>query len=462
MDNINVRKKVFDVLTGLSLEEISGLEVAIALNGSGVPFGDPGLNLLHITRDDISRAFFLRNATDPLTTEKILSVLVKTGVIDTSGNNVSLAYSALSPLPDSLTPTSLADALSKVLPGPSVGSLKAMCIAATRGITPNSLVDINIARQEALLQSVKDFEGTSFVQKLAKMDMAHFQRIFADIPFTFPMSIYDLIPILAIEFEVDDKVWLELFASFVIPRHFVDLTSMFGFLSIVAQTISSKQSVVQTIKNCASIKQGDFVFDQVADSIGLTLKRFNIVLPSNEAINKQIANALKVAKNYNYADVLRVLGDKEIQTTEELTFLLLATGLMVASTQTSSTTDTTGAPLDASLSNIIQLGIRSPTRLGSDIIQNSLTIKVLTRQSTSSGIKSTERIVVQDGIVSNNSTVTITLNDFTQTLEISILRIGGFIEGLEAIDKIEVYAEYSTAFSTKPHPIPLNLISIKS
>jgi hypothetical protein len=476
IDNANIKKQVYDVMTkvvgaerygtgidqGESLEEISGLETAIALNSAGVPFGDPGRNLLRITRDDIARAFFITQTSSPLTAEKIVSVLTKTGVIDTNGNNVTLARDLLVDLPDPLTPSSLEVILAPVTPGPAIRSLKAMCIAATQGITASSLVEINLARQQALLQSVKQFEGTTFVQKLANTTFAQFQRIFSDLPFTFPMSVYDLIPILAIEFEIDDRAWVELFASFVLPNQFLNINDLFVFLNTIAQAVSSKQSAIKAIQNCISVRQGDFIFDRFVNIIELTLNKYNIALPSNAIVNQQIANALKINNNFSYTDTIKVLGDQVFETSEELAFLLLATGLLVGSLRQNTTSTLDAVSFTDTLANPIKIALRSPSKIVGDILSTSIQITIYTRQSGSSGIVSKIRKVVEDGIATSGSAITVTTNDFTQVLEITILRIGGFLEGFEAIDNIEVMADYATTFSLEPRKIPSTLINIKS
>jgi hypothetical protein len=220
---------------------------------------------------------------------------------------------------------------------------------------------------------------------------------------------------------------------------------------------------LQAIKSCASIKQGDFVFSNQVRLIETTLSKYNIKLPSNETINKQIANALKISNNYTYTDVLTVLGTKSIQSAEELTFLLLATGLLVASQKSSSLSSSSeNVSLSNALLNPIKIAIKSPTRVAADIDLSSLNIRVYTRQSTSAGIVSLTKEILEEGVTTAGSTIVLSLNDLAQVLEITILRIGGFLEGLEAIESIEVQANYLTTFSAEPLTISQNLISITS
>lgn len=480
-DFATVKKQVLEILnsvidqagyqTGLptspdpsvtALAGLSGLELAIALNSSGVPFGCPGTTVLKLTADDISRSFFIKSTTDPLTAEKITEVLVKVGALESSSENISLTNRLLNPLPEILTPQSLEEALRESVVGPSVGSLKAKCLAATRGITPTSLPEINMARQSALLQASRSFNGTTFIEKLAEVRLVDFERIFFGSGLPFPISIYDLIPILSIEFNIDDKAFVDLFTSFSVPNQFTSVEELYNFLTFVVQTISSEQSVSDTIKSCASIREGDFVFDSFVQSVSITLNKHSIEFPTNEQINIQIANALAVENNFSFTAVRDLLQDKQLENTEQLTFLLLATG-QVRSSIINSQTEDAQVVLSASnnLSNPVKVLIKSPTNLVSDIDLTSINIAIDTRQSTARGIISNSRQVLIQGQSSSGSTVIITTNDFTQTLEITILRIGGFIEGLEAIDDVVVYAEYSTAV-TQPEQIRQNLINITS
>ena len=67
---------------------------------------------------------------------------------------------------------------------------------------------------------------------------------------------------------------------------------------------------------------------------------------------------------------------------------------------------------------------------------------------------------MEDGVPTTGTTVTVVLNDFSQVLEITVIRISGFNENLEVIEKIEVLAEFITALSLQSQSIPDNLINI--
>jgi hypothetical protein len=459
MNNVNIKKQFFDVLDGKVLDQnlTSGLDIAIALNASGIPYGDPGLNLLKIKREDIARAFFIRSISSPPTTEKILSTLTQTGVVDTSGSNLTTANIALTPLPEILTPTNLEAALRKVIPGPTVGSLKAMCIAASKNLTSTSLAEINVARQEALIQISKEFQTNTTLQSLLKLTYSQVRKIFEDV--SFPISIYEAIPILAIEFEIDDKFWTELFSSFVIPRQFLNFDTFFAFLSSVLQASSSKANVIKAITDCNTTKQSDFVFDKYVRTIETTLQKFSLTFPTDEQSNKQIANALKLINNYPYSQTASVLGSKEFQNSEELTFTLLMTGLVATSLKASSPSS-----IDAigKIFNPISIEIQSPTRIVTDIDVNSISIILNTKQSTSAGIISMKRVVMENGIVTAGSTVTIVQDDLQQIFRITIFRIGGFQEFFEALDDLIVSVNYFPLLSTKSEPISQNSIIITS
>lgn len=460
MNNLSIKKQFFNALADKVLGQnvTSGLDIAIALNASGIPYGDPGLNLLKIKREDIARAFFIKSTTIPITTEKILSVLIQTGVIDTSGSNLSTANLSLTPLPEILTPTNLETALRRVTPGPTVGSLKAMCIAASKNLTNSSLAEIKIARQEALIQTSKEFQTNTMLQSLLELTYSQFRKIFDDV--IFPISIYEAIPILAIEFEIDDKFWIELFSSFVTPRLFSSFDALFAFLSSVFQTVSSKTNVIRAAVDCSSAKQSDFIFDRYVKTIETTLRKFSITFPTTEQTNKQAANALKLVNNYPYSQTVSVLGDKEFQNSEEFTFILLMTGLVAASQKTTEALTANNAI--GKLLNPISIEIRSPTRIIDDIDINSISISLDTKLSTSAGIISTKRIVMENGIISAGSTVTITRDDLQQTFRITIFRIGGFQEFFEAIDDIIISASYFPILSSTSEAISQNLIAITS
>lgn len=469
--NQNVVAAAFKVLSGLltgrALASVSGLEAAAALNSNGVPYGcKDATNMLKITADDIARAFFIKKTTVPLTSAKITEVLSKTGILDTAGKNVSQAQTALTPLPEIITPVSLAAALTNSIAGPASGSLKATCIAATRGITPQTLLDIDKARAESILESVSKFKTTPLVQVLAKMTAKEFERFFSDIPFPFPLSIFDVIPLLAIKFEVDDAALRELLTSFKVPGQFSDISALFNFISFVAQTISSQQSALQAIKSCESTKEGDFSFETYMNSIETTLKKYSIALPSNLSKNNLIANALKIENSFSFSETLKVLGDAQIETVEQLTFLLLATGIITESLNQANKNALSALEADlaegasGSLSNPIRISIQSPTKIAADIDTSSINVTLLTKKPTAAGITDVEHLVIQEGIPTAGSTAFIRLDDFSQVLEIVILRISGYNESIEANQKIIVDVKFSTAFSSKPIQIPDHLIFI--
>lgn len=460
-NNANVKSKAFSVVC--KILPASGLEVAIALNSQGVPFGNPATNLNRITAEDISRAFFIRRTTSPLTAKKITDVLVATGILSTADQNVQQAQIDLSPLPIPLIPTTIAAALSNVNPGPSSGSLKAVCIAATRGVLPQTLLDIDKARSDALLQSVTRVSKTSFVQVLSKITLVEFRSYFSDIPFPFPFSIYDIVPILAVKFNIDDAALTDLLANFKIPSIFEDIESLFSFVSFVAQTSSSQQQALNAITSCNTIKEGDFDFNQFVSAVSFSLRKYSIVLPSSTAINMNIANALQTENNFDYVNTLAVLGDQKMTTSEELTFLLLATGIIFDSlggAKSNISSSILGLGTTGALTNPIRIDIRSPTRIANDIIQSSVNVTLSIKKIGSSGIVSSLNIIIQNGVTSSGTTAIINLNDFSQVLEIIVTRISGFDESQDAIEKVLVQASYSTALSTTPLSIPQSLIQI--
>ena len=450
---------VYRALAPLNIPNVSGTEVALVLNGQGIPYGADCLNLKRITADDVARAFFIRNTTSPLTAKKINNILVTVGVVEGTGANISKSLEALTSFTELYTPTIIENLLRNIVPGPSAGSLKAMCIAASRGINSTTLLDIESARSEALLQSTTQFKGSSFVSILSKVTLQEFKKIFNDIPFPFPLSVFDIIPFLAIRFEVDDAALSELFSNFKVPSSFSDIQSLYNFISFVAQTILSQQSALAAIQNCTSVQEGDFSFAQLQTSIDTTLRKYSITLPSDEKKNKTIANALQLENNFDYSDTTSVLGVLAIQNTEELAFLLLATGIVKGASQSSTSLELLLGNSGA-LSTPIKIRIQSPTRSVDDIDRESINVTVKTLKSASSGIIKVTYVVIQDGN-STNSTVAVRANDLSQVLEITILRIGGFNEAVEAFDNIEVSATFSTTLSSHSSPIPDNLISIK-
>ena len=478
-NNSSVQAKAFSVLSQIpDLCATSGLIVASALNSQGVPYGNPATNLSRITADDVARAFYIKQTTAPLTAQKIVNVLVATGIMDSAGQNIPQALVALTPLftptLQDITPDSISTALTNINPGPSQGSLKAACIAATTGINSQTLLNITKARSEALLQAAYSIRTTPFAQVLSKLTLAEFTVFLADIPFPFPMSIYDIVPVLAVKFDIDDSALTQILSNFHIPAQFNDISTLFNFISFVAQTVSSQQAALIAIQNCASINEGDFSFSSYVAAISTTLRKYSLTLPSTATTNNSIANALQIENKFSYVMTISVLGTQVIQSLEGLTFLLLATGIIAQAINTAATAtqiatqtsiansvNSTASSGSGILSTPIIVEIRSPTKVASDINTNSINITLNTLKVGPTGVVPTQYVIMQNGSVSSGVTVALALNDFSQVYQIVILRITGFDETLEAINKIDVVATFSTAISTASSLIPQNLINVE-
>lgn len=470
--NKNAQTAALEVLKNIDLAVVAPVEVAIALNKSGVPVGNPPTTLARITQDDIIRAHFLRNTTAPLTGRKIVNILVLTGIVEQIEGNVINAIDLLEELPSPLTPATLEAALDGITPGPARGSLKASCIASTKGIDTATRVEIDEARSQTLLQSAGGFSETTFVRVLSNITLVSFRRIFRGTNLQFPVSLFDLIPFLAIEFEVDDFVLSELFSLFNVTGNFDDLDSLFAALQFIAQSVSSQQSASLAIRNCLSTKEGDFSFDKTVAAINLTLQKFGITFPTDAAINVQIANALKLDQSFSFLKVEEALGETVLTDAEELTFLLLATGLVQEAASNRSDDDSSNALAALSgdlsllagtgLANPIVITIKSPTNVAEDIVVDSLNISLKTKKISSAGIVSVEHAIITDGVVSSGTTIVLDVDDLNGKIEITVYRIGGFIETLEAIEEIVVAAGFISTFNTTEQAIPQNLISTRS
>lgn len=462
-DNASVKTAAFNVLSKMDLTLTSGVELAIILNSNGIPYGPVCTNLLRITADDIARAFYLQSTVLPFSAEGVINTLKKVGVVEDTKTNLQKALSSLEVLPNIITPSSLELALSEVNPGPSAGSLKAMCIARTEGISPVTLIEIESARSEALLQSVSTFQNSTFIKVLQGTSLQEFNQLLNQFDIPFPSSIYEIIPLLAVAFDVDDYALIELFANFKTNSIIENINELYNFLIFVAQSVSSQQSALSAIKSCKDLKEGDFSFSQYSNSILVVLNKYSIQLPSTDAINKQIANALKIEYNYDYFFVMNILQNITIQTVDQLAFLLLASGIVVSSSnkQALAQIEKLLATDSQVLQNPINVEISSPTRLVGDIDSSSIKITITTSKTEFGSIKTIKRVVLDSGSSASGSTVFVIVNDYSQIIEIVIVKVDGFDPSQESIVSIDVEAYFSTVASTTPQRIPNYLILIK-
>jgi len=462
-DNTSIKSAAYQALSGIDLNSTSGIELAIALNSNGIPYGSVPTNLYRITAEDIARAFYLQATVLPLSAKGITNTLKKVGVIEDTKTNLEKSLASLLVLPAIITPASLEKALFDVNAGPSAGSLKAMCIARTEGINPQSLVEIELARADTLLQSVSTFQNTTFLKVLQGTSLQKFTQLMSQFDIPFPSSLYEIIPLLAIAFDVDDYVLIELFANFKTNSIIENIGQLFNFLAFVVESISSQQAALSAIKNCKEVKEDGFSFRQFSNSIQVTLSKYSIKLPSSEEINKQIANALRIEYSYDYFNVLKILQDTIILSIDQLAFLLLASGIVISTSnkQLQLKIEKFISTDSQVLQNPISITLSSPTKLVGDIDALSITITLTTSKSEFGSIKEIKRVVLQDGLSYSGSTVFVTVNDYSQTIEIVIIKVDGFDISQESITKIEVEAYYKTLMSTSAQLIPNYLISIK-
>ena len=460
----NFKKTAFDAIKSLSIPATSTFEIALQLNNSGVPFGIPPTNLQIVTADDIARAFYIKQTIAPLDATKIITTLAGTGTIDMSGDNVALAIQNLTPLPSPLDPYTIANAIRNVVAGPSAPSLKAMCIAASRGINAQTTPDIIRAKQNTLLELAGALNSSSFVKYFTNSTFQDFERVFKQFNVPFPLSLYEAIPLLAIYFQVDDRVLEELFTSFNISNTFNSLGDLFNFLVFAAHTVSSQNAVIQAITNCEQVKQGDFSFTALVNNIQITLRKYGLSEPFNSSQHRNIANALALELSFNYNNTMSVFDKQSFSTLYELSFLVLATGLFTNSIRsklgTTQTATSTISGLVGYLKNPIEISIHSPTGVIADIIVASINISMTTIQNFSLGVSSKTRELIQNGSPSNGVAITTTSDDFLQTIKIIINRIADFDVASEAIETIDVEALYSTIVSTSTQQVPMHLIQI--
>lgn len=459
-----IQEVAFDVLKGLDLTKASTLSAAILLNSSSIPFGRDGRSLARIKPIDISRAFFIKSTTLSFTPSKIVNVLVRTGVIGNVGNNISQALTQLTPLPTILTPDTIGVALAGILAGPGIDSLKAACIASVRGTSsPQALLEMDQARSKALLQSVRSLKNTTLIDELLTLTYEQFRRKLLDsgFPIMFPTSLFELIPLLSVVFEADDQVWYDFLGQFDVPSLFFDLNSLFAFIKAAAITVSSEQAALTAIKTCSTVQESDFNFDRLVTTIGNVLIKFGISLPSNQASNRDIANAIQIELGFNSINILNALGSDSMTTLDELTFRLLATGVLVQQGNILDLVDQRSIPLDAQPSLSVYGFVQSPTGVVSDIDLSSLQFTIKTKQFTTGGVVDQEYRIIENGNPTTGATVIIQVNDITQTLEIVVLRINGFVPTFEAISTVNIQAYFSTILRPEPELIPAYLISVQ-
>lgn len=458
--NKNVVAAAFKLLSKLNLASISCLELASSLNSGGIPYGELCTNLVRLTSEDLARAFFISPTTAPLTPEKIVAVLKRTAVIDSLNNNPTLAVESLSPLPEPLDPTTLANRLIEVNVGPAVGTLKGMCIAFNQGLNINSLVEINLAKSENLLEATRALQGSSLLVKLQRLTKTKLEKIIDNYQLVLPLSIYEIIPILSIEFEVDDKAFFDLFALFKISGTFEDVEELFRFFEFIATTLSSSTATLGAIKTCERLKEGDFVFSNWSESIARALRKYQIVDFSEK---EKIANALRLELKLDYKKTLEVLNSKTATTNDELAFLLLACGVLRYSQNQLDSESYENLSSESSRVvgfNPIGFALSSPTGRIADILEGTIEIVLNTRTTTLQGTREIQRIVVEDGIAKTGTSIAIFRDDFQQILNIKLLGVASFDGTREGIESIVLNAKYLPSLGSQPRSIPPQFIRI--
>jgi len=455
---------VFELLRDKDLTTITCLEIALLFNAAGIPFGCPGLTSLNISPIDVARAFYLRHTTAPLTPEKIVNVLIFTGIIKNVGNNTQTAIERLSPLPAIVTPTSIADALLGIVAGPAVGSLKAACIALTQGTkATQAIVQIDAARKAALLKSsTSSSPNIAFFQKLASLTLPQFKKILEEdnlFPLIFPLSLWELIPLLSIKFDVDDAAISELLENFEIPSLFFDLASLHTFITTTATANSSMAAAYSTLNLCERLQESDFNYTKLVETIARAIAKYNIEFPTLLSSNRNIGNALQQELGYNSLQIINTLSTTEFVNADELTFLLLATGCLEKNNKQTSL-ELQGISPYLGSNNPIKIAITSPSNLVGDINLDTLNITVKSKQVSTNGMLFSTYKVVEGGLSSLGSTIIIQPDDITQTVEITIIGINGFVPTFEAVESIDVQVEFATILNPNLLPIPNNYIAI--
>lgn len=468
----NLKQSAYDAIKNLPFPQVSNFDLALTLNAKGIPYGIPPTNLQIIKPEDVARAFYIRHTTTPFNNTKIVSVLSATGVVDTSGDNILLALEALDPLPTPLDPYTIATALRNVIVGPAAPSLKAMCIASSRGINTKTSPSIIKARENTLLESVQLLGSSSFTKYFSNSNFKDFKRIFKEFDIDFPLSLYEIIPLLAIYFEVDDRALEELFANFDIARMFDSLNELYDFLIFVAQTTSSETTAAQAIINCDQANQKDFIFPNLVNSIEVAFKKYGIFTPFNNSQNNSIANILALEIGTNYVETLKVLELQPFSTINELSFNILASGLYIdalrryqeyknKNQQALETNNfTTISDLAGSLKNPIVISIKSPTGIIRDILISSINVQIVSMQNFISEINYKTRDLIEAGIPTSGVAIDIVIDDILEIIRITISRIADFNSAIEAIQSINIQADYMTIVSTTSHKIPQHLINI--
>lgn len=465
-ENKKVVSKVYEVLkdSDIGSPDVSGLEIAILLNSSGIPFGTAGKSVSQVSDVDVSRAFFIRSTTTPFTPEKIVKVLTFTGVLRNVGKNIDNAVAQLTPLPVSLTPTTISIALAGIIPGPGIDSLKAACIASTKGTTSvKAIAEIEEARRNALLRGLSGLTRTPFVQALAALTPTQFRHRLesaSNISLSFPLSIWELIPLLSAEFDVDDLAVSELLNNFIVPSIFFNFDDLFGFLNSAARSVSSSSAAQSTLDFCKRLDESGFNYSKLVQTITNTLQKYSITLPTTAVTNKNIANALAQEFRYNYLRMLNVLGTTQFQSYDEITFALLATGALVVDANIANALEQQGISPQVEGSGTVGVSVRSPTGLISDIQQDSINIEIVTKKYSTSGVIITRYQVVQNGLATLGSTVVLQVDDISQTLKISIVRINGFVPTFEAVESVDVQIKFATVINATLILIPSNYINV--
>lgn len=462
----DLKETAYEVMKNIPIPATSNFQIALALNSQGVPFGIPATNLKVISFEDVARAFYIKQTTAPLDSTKIVRVLTSAGVIDMNGDNISLALELLSTLPSPLDPYTIAAALRNVIAGIAVPSLKAMCIAASQGINVKTTPNIYKAKQLTLLESSKILNSSNFINYFANSTFKNFQRAFNEFDIDFPLSLYEIIPLLSIYFEVDDRVLEELFSSFDISGIFNSFDDLYNFLIFVAQTIKSQNTIAQAITDCDNVKQGDFVFTNLVSSVEIALKKYGISTPFDSSKNNTIANVLTLEIGLDYNKTIQIFELQPFSTTKELSFVILATGLYMNALKQknnnllySNNSVLTGG-LIGYLKNPIEIMIQSPTGVINDVITSTINIQLNSIQNLTTEIKYKTKDLVVNGNPTSGVAIDIIVDDIFQLIKIKINRISDFDTAFEAIENIKIQALYSTIASTANQQIPQHLINI--
>ena len=199
--------------------------------------------------------------------------------------------------------------------------------------------------------------------------------MFRNIPYEAPYSIYSLIPIISIQFDLDDKVIYELLANMVVPSSFDSIESVYQYLTSLAKITRTTEAALGALDSCKALSNGDFSFNSYVEQVETTLIKYGVTL--EDGADKNAAAALSTELKLDYSEVLAVVNSAKITTAESLAFYCLAIGLFTSVTRTADT-GSVSSSISTSLSNPIKTFLLAPSGSASHILPLETNITITT------------------------------------------------------------------------------------